>query len=121
MATTKTMSIRMELALELADKCWSKANNTNPEFVERYLELAEELLSSKPLVTGDEFREYCARSGLRRPKGLHPNVWVSGVRALKSLGWIHPVKKVEPVKAHNHMPSVTQWRSSFFYADNPYR
>ena len=107
-------SARMEAALELADKCWEKANRSNPEFVERFLELAEELLSMKPLVTGDEFREHCSNNKLFRPKELHPNVWVSGVRALKSLGWITPVQKVEPVKAHNHMPSVTQWRSEVF-------
>ncbi len=111
------MSPRMEAALELADKCWEKANATNPEFVERYLELAETLLSMKPLVTGDEFREHCAKNLLFRPSNLHPNVWVSGVRALKSIGWITPVKKVEPVKAHNHMPTVTQWRSEVFYDD----
>ena len=110
-------STRMEAALILADKCWEKANRSNPEFVERYLELAEELLATKPLVTGDEFRAHCQTNKLRRPVGLHPNVWVSGVRALKSLGWITPVQKVEPVKAHNHMPSVMQWRSEIFYGN----
>ena len=109
------MTPRMEAALSLADKCWQKANTTNPEFVERYLELAEELLAQKPLVTGDEFREYCRDNRLFRPAGMHSNVWVSGVRALKNMGWISPVRKVEPVKAHNHMPSVTLWRSSIFY------
>jgi len=109
------MVTRMEAALILADQCWEKANSTNPEFVERYLELAEALLENKPYVTGDEFREYCANSNLRRPENLHPNVWVSGVRALKALGWITPVQKVEPIKAHNHMPSVTKWRSEIFY------
>lgn len=108
------MSPRMEAALDLADKCWEKASNTNPEFVERYLTLAEELLIIKPQVTGDEFREHCANNHLFRPANLHPNVWVSGVRALKSLGWITPIQKVEPVKAHNHMPSVTLWRSEVF-------
>lgn len=111
------MSTRMEMALNLADKCWEKANKTNPAFVERYLELAEELLSAKPLVTGDEFREYCANKLLFRPKELHPNVWVSGVRVLHSLGWTTPLQKVEPVKAHNHMPSVRQWRSEIFYGN----
>jgi len=41
-------------------------------------------------------------------------VWVSGVRALQFLGWIYPMGKVEPTKAHNHMPSVTRWRSLLF-------
>lgn len=107
-------SERMQDALDLADKCWSKAVNTSPLFVERYLELAEELLSSKLLVTGDEFREYCRNNHLFRPPELHHNVWVSGVRALKLMGWIYPVQKVEPVKRHNHMPSVTLWRSGLF-------
>ena len=106
---------RMEEALALADKCWKKANAVAPEFVETYLELAEELLTLKPLVTGDEFREYCSKKGLRRPPTLHPNVWVSGVRALnKGFGWTEPVTKVEPVKSHNHMPSVTLWRSKLY-------
>ena len=108
------MTPRMENALTLADKCWESAAKKNPEFVERYLELAEELLLSKLQVTGDEFRERCAQRKLYRPMGLHPNVWVSGVRALKSIGWITPIKKVEPVKAHNHMPSVTLWHSEIF-------
>lgn len=111
-------SERMDNALALADKCWEKAYATAPEFVERYLELAEELLAKKQLVTGDEFREYCYKNGLHRPPALHPNVWVSGVRSLhKGFGWIAPVSKVEPVKAHNHMPSVTLWRSMIFGDD----
>ena len=110
-----TTSERMDNALALADKCWEKAYATAPEFVERYLELAEELLTKKQLVTGDEFREYCYKNGLHRPPALHPNVWVSGVRSLhKGFGWIAPVAKVEPVKAHNHMPSVTLWRSMIY-------
>jgi len=43
---------RMDNAYELAQKCWAKAYNTSPEFVEGYLELAKELLTSKPLVLG---------------------------------------------------------------------
>lgn len=112
-------SERMENALALADKCWEKAYKVAPEFVERYLELAEELLMKRQIVTGDEFREYCYRNGLHRPATLHPNVWVSGVRALgKSFGWIAPMCKVEPVKAHNHMPSVTMWRSMIYGNDS---
>lgn len=108
------MTPRMEAALELANKCWHKANSVHPEFVERYLGLAEQLLMRKPFVTGDEFRDHCRNNGLYLPLGLHSNVWVSGVLALRSMGWITPVRKVEPVKAHNHMPSVTLWRSEFF-------
>jgi hypothetical protein len=107
-------SVRMENAMNLAETCWEKAMARNPDFVERYLELAEELLSSKLKVTGDEFREYCAKNGLNRPPNLHPNVWVSGVRALQTIGWISRLGKVEPVKMHNHMPSVTLWRSEIF-------
>ena len=110
--------IRMENAMALAETCWQKAMAKNPDFVERYLELAAELLSIKHQVTGDEFREYCAKNGLRRPSNLHPNVWVSGVRALKTIGWISPMRKVEPVKMHNHMPTVTLWHSKLFGADH---
>ena len=108
------LSPRMENALDLANKCWEKAYAVEPEFVEKYLALSEQLLTQKPLVTGDEFREYCRDNGLRRPSALHPNVWVSGVRVLKHLGWLERVGKVEPVKAHNHMPSVTLWKSKIY-------
>ena len=108
------MSERINNALARADKCWSKANKTNPEFVERYLELAEQLLTSKPLVLGDEFREYCANNKLFRPKELHPNVWVSGVRTLKTLGWVAHNGYTTPTKSHNHMPSVSVWRSMIY-------
>lgn len=108
-------SQRMTEALALADKCWKKAYTAEPEFVEDYLACAESLLVAKPTVTGDEFREACRLRGIRRPAGLHPNVWVSGVRALsKGFGWIEPVGYVEPVKSHNHMPTVTLWRSRIF-------
>lgn len=107
------MHERMVNALELADKCWGKAYHTSPEFVKRYIELAEALLTERLVVTGDEFRAYCSQHGLYRHPYLHPNVWVSGVRFLhKGLGWITPIRKVEPVKMHNHMPSVTEWRSN---------
>lgn len=105
---------RMEHAMELADKCWEKAYKASPQFVERYLELAEQLLTSKPIITGDEFREYCRNNGLHRPAELHPNVWVSGVRTLKLIGWVARVGKVEPIKSHNHMPSVTLWKSTIY-------
>ena len=111
------MDTRMESALALADKCWSKANRTSPEFVERYLELAEELLLSKPVVLGDEFREYCGKKLLFRPKELHPNVWVSGVRTLSTLGWIAHNGYTTPTKSHNHMPSVSVWKSMIYGND----
>ena len=112
------MTTRMENALSLADQCWGKAYKAEPEFVERYFELAEQLLTSKPLVTGDEFREHCRNNRLFLPKTLHPNTWVSGVRALnKGLDWIEPTGKVEPVKMHNHMPTVTLWRSKIYGAN----
>ena len=116
------MSERMEKALELADKCWGKANAVEPEFVERYFELAEKLLLTKPVVLGDEFRAHCRDNLLFRPSTLHPNVWVSGVRALQSLGWITTIYRVEPKQSHNHMPFVTAWHSTLFsqnYGTNP--
>ena len=108
------MTDRMENAIKLAEKCWGKAMTANPEFVERYLELAEELLSSKREVLGDEFRYYCRENMLFRPAKLHHNTWVSGVKALNTLGWITSIKKVVPSKSHNHMPEVTLWRSNIF-------
>jgi hypothetical protein len=108
------MSERMENAISLAEKCWEKAYKAEPAFVERYLALAEQLLMSKPVVLGDEFREYCSNNKLHRPASLHPNVWVSGVRALKLLGWVANDGYVTPTKSHNHMPSVTQWRSRIY-------
>lgn len=108
------MSERMDEALRLADKCWEKANKTNPEFVERYLELAEKLLLSKPRVLGDEFREYCRDNKLYRPPNLHSNTWVSGVRALKTIGWVAHEGYTTPTKSHNHMPSVSVWRSTLY-------
>lgn len=108
------MSDRMANALSLADKCWGKAYAQEPEFVERYLALAEALLKRKFQVTGDEFREHCRNNLLFRPKTLHHNVWVSGVRALELMGWIVKVRKVEPVKMHNHMPVVTLWHSNLY-------
>lgn len=108
------LSDRMTNALELANKCWKKAYNTNPEFVEKYLELAETLLTSKRVVLGDEFRAHCRNNGLFRPSNLHPNVWVSGVRALKLMGWINPMHYAVPTQSHNHMPVVTQWKSTLY-------
>jgi len=106
------ISERMSTALILADKCWEKAYSVEPEFVEQYLAFAEELLMSKREVQGDAFRSYCKDRGLVRPKSLHPNVWVSGVRALSQIGWIDRIGKVEPTQLHNHMPTVTLWRST---------
>ena len=108
------MNDRMEHALELADRCWGKAYHEYPEFVEKYLYLAHELLESKMTVTGDAFREHCKRNGLYKPRELHHNVWVSGVRALELMGWVSKLSKVEPVEKHNHMPTVTLWRSNLF-------
>lgn len=108
------MNERMKNALELADKCWEKASRTNPEFVEKYLELAEQLLVSKPVVLGDEFRDNCNKNSLSRPPNVHPNIWVSGVRALKTIGWIAHDGYTTPTKSHNHMPTVSVWRSTIY-------
>lgn len=37
-------------------------------------------------------------------------------RAMEHLGWIEKSGKVEPLAAHNHMPSVTLWRSLIYDA-----
>lgn len=107
-------STRMQNALQLADKCWEKAYKTAPDFVEQYLEVAEQLLSSRPVVTGDEFRRACRDANVFKPIGLHPNVWVSGVRALSLMGWITQKGKVTPTQSHNHMPVVTEWTSNLY-------
>jgi hypothetical protein len=111
-------STRMQDAIILADKCWHKANRAAPEFVIEYLNFAEGLLIARPIVMGDEFRSHCAKGGLFLPNKLHHNTWVSGVRALYTMGWIEPVGKVEPEQSHNHMPEVTLWRSQI-YGDIP--
>ena len=111
------MNERMKEAIELADKCWGKAYRADAAFVERYLELAEQLLLDRPMVMGDEFRANCQRLGLNLPSKLHHNTWVSGPRAIWQIGWIHPVMKVEPSQKHNHMPEVTLWRSMIYGQD----
>ena len=108
------MNERLDLALTLAQKCWSKACKKEPQFVEKYLTYAEQLLLTKPIVLGDEFRDYCKNNLLFLPITLHHNTWVSGVKALQMIGWVDPITKVEPVKMHNHMDMVTMWRSNLY-------
>ena len=103
---------RIEAALELADRCWRRALYKEPRFVAQYFESAEDLLAYRPVVMGDEFREHCRRRQIILPSGLHHNTWVSGVRALNLIGWIEPVTKVTPIQRHNHMDSVTLWKST---------
>ncbi len=105
---------RMEAALKLADKCWAKAYRVEPDFVEQYLKLCERLLLERPVVMGDEFTAYCRKNMLKMPPTLHHNTWVCGPRALRSMGWIAPISKVEPAQSHNHMPTVTLWKSMIF-------
>ena len=108
------MTERMKQALILADRCWGKAYRTSPVFVEQYLEVMQNLLLTRPVVMGDEFRAQCELQGVQLPRNLHHNTWVSGARAMQQMGWISPVSKVEPSHSHNHMPSVTLWRSNIF-------
>jgi hypothetical protein len=108
------MTERMKQALILADKCWGKAYRASPEFVEKYLEIMQNLLLRRSVVLGDEFRAQSEFQGLRLPSNLHHNTWVSGARAMQQMGWIVPVTKVEPAQSHNHMPLVTLWRSNIF-------
>lgn len=111
------MNERMAQALILADKCWCKAYQAEPIFVEKYLEIMQNFLSMRPIVMGDEFRAQAELNGLRLPKTLHHNTWVSGARAMQQIGWTSPISKVEPMHSHNHMPSVTLWRSNIFGND----
>lgn len=107
-------SERMAAAMDMADQCWAKAMEVEPVFVEYYLYLAEKLLLSKPEVTGDEIKQHCEDNLLFRPASLHPNVWVSGVRALMLLGWTTKVAQTVPTKMHNHMNTVTKWKSNLY-------
>jgi hypothetical protein len=104
----------MEMAMARGASLFAKAMATKPAFVEGYLEFSEELLLSKEFVRGDEFKEYCTRRGLIKPAALDSNIWVSGPQALARLGWIERVKLVEPEHMHNHMRTVTLWRSLLF-------
>jgi hypothetical protein len=108
------MNERMENALNLAKQCWQKAYRKDPKFVGQYLLYAEKLLSSMPVVLGDEFCDYCKVNLLFLPEALHHNTWVSGVRMLQTIGWIVPITKVVPEKMHNHMDSVTMWKSVLY-------
>lgn len=108
------MSARMEHAMSLADACWGKAYRTAPKFVETYFDLMETYLLRNQYIRGDEPRKVAAVNKLRRPKSLHHNTWPSGVRALMLLGWIEKVEDVTPQEAHNHMPTVSRWRSMIY-------
>ena len=105
---------RMMDAMVLAEKCWGKAHKSSPLFVEEYLSLAHDMLQDKKFVTGDMFRKNCRDKLLLLPRDLHPNTWVSGVRALNLMGWISPIERVVPVESHNHMGSVMMWKSNLY-------
>lgn len=106
---------RMQRAMYLADECWEKAMNVSPDFVRGYLRVAEELLLCNPQVSGDQFKRACVERRVLLPEGLHPNTWVSGPRFLEKLGWMTRIEKVVPTAMHNHMPSVTLWRSNLTF------
>lgn len=93
---------------------WGSAWGSAPDFAEGYLSYCRELLLVRQVVQGSEFREYCARRGLIRPATLHHNIWVGGPRMLQKIGWVEPVGTVEPTHTHNHMRTVTLWRSLLF-------
>lgn len=109
------MSDRMKLAMQQADACWEKAMEISPEFVEAYFTVAENLLLCHNEVAGDQFRKACKERKVCLPKELHPNTWVSGPRVLEQLGWITKIRKVVPTALHNHMPSVTLWKSNLTF------
>ena len=108
------MSARMDFAYERGNDLWRGAIVKEPYFVEDYLDFSEDLLLSKQEVRGDEFKEYCEQRGLSRPATLNHNVWVTGPRILVKLGWMEAMGRVEPELWHNHMRSVTLWRSLIF-------
>ena len=106
------MSERMSNAMALADKCWVKAMETDPVFVQQYLETSERLLKIRAVVNGDIFCKTCRLKNITEPS--QSNAWVSGPRVLEKLGWITKIGKVVPQEAHNHMPVVTQYRSNLY-------
>jgi len=108
------MSERMDNAMLLGERCWARAMEASPAFVAQYLAVSEALLLSQPDVTGDLFKRACDLSQIRLPDGLHHNVWVSGPKSLKSIGWIEEIDTVIPTSPHNHMRSVTRWRSLLY-------
>jgi hypothetical protein len=108
---------RMREAFRLAAQCWGRAYRVAPEFVERYLTLCAELLMCQRFVEGDTFRSHCSKRGLLRDIRLHHNVWVSGVGALKHIGWIKHSRRVTPQHRHNHMEIVTLWESMIYRPD----
>ena len=114
------MSERMDRAMASGAGLWTKSVVLYPDFVASYLGFSEELLLSKAVVRGDEFRAYCGKRGLKLPEGLNHNVWVSGPKALEKLGWIEKIGIAEPTKMHNHMQTVTLWRS-LLYVEKPTR
>ena len=105
---------RLDEAFDLASKCWNKACTTEPEFVRAYLEHSEKLLTAHEEITGDMCKDYCVYSGVAKPKSLHHNSWVSGVRALWLIGWIDPIGQDIPRNRHNHMNTVTRWKSNLY-------
>jgi hypothetical protein len=104
----------MELAMEMAAKCWKRAMDENPEFVLAYLSACEGHLINNETVAGDSFRRVARLEGVILPRALHPNTWVSGPNAMKRMGWISKVGDVEPTELHNHMPIVSLWRSHLY-------
>jgi hypothetical protein len=108
----------MEYAMRMADACLDKAMRVSPDFVQRYLMVAEALLRAYPEVPGDRFRKVCAECKVFLPKELHHNTWVSLVRFVAKLGWMFDNGKITPSERHNHMPSVTQWRSMIYDGGN---
>tara|TARA_R110000772_G_scaffold21303_3_gene58713 strand:+ start:248 stop:610 length:363 start_codon:yes stop_codon:yes gene_type:complete len=113
------MSERMAHAMHLAEKVWRKAVAEEPNFVRRYLEVSEKLLCEKQFVRGDEFKKACVLAKVTLPRTLHPNTWVSGPRCLQKSEWMRKYSDVTPEEAHNHMPSVSLWKSLLFAGEPP--
>jgi hypothetical protein len=107
---------RMAHAFHLADKCWGRACRKEPEFVRRYLAIAEQYLTITEFVTGDQFSKVCRAQGLDTPPSLDRNVWASGVNALVVIGWITKKGVTVPTGLHNHMNTVTEYKSNLYRA-----
>lgn len=88
------------------------ADNADPLWKYYYGELASILLTEQQYVSGDDLKYFCRMRGLWEPD-TH-NRWGSMLAVLTSKGWIEPLNVIKPHRNHNHMNSVTFYRSTLF-------
>ena len=96
----------------IADSIAARVNNAPEEWKQMYLVLCKVLLQQQLYVRGEDLKTFCRMRGLWEPD-TH-NRWVGMPTVLEAAGWIEPLVKVKPARAHNHMPEVTFYRSALF-------